>query len=94
MPTATAVVATDRPERYLKQLVGHFGHNIETFQDGPRGELRFGFGTCQMDASVADVLALTATADDDANLTKLQDVVARHLVRFGGDDHLVVEWPA
>ena len=30
MPTATAFVVTQRPQRYIKQLVSHFGNKVGT----------------------------------------------------------------
>jgi len=30
MSTATAFVATQRPQRYIKQLVSHFGNKVRT----------------------------------------------------------------
>ncbi len=35
---------------------------------------------------------MPATAPDAADLEALTDVVARHLIRFGADDELVVSW--
>ena len=37
-------------------------------------------------------IELTATAADQARLETLKDVVARHLIRFGSNDQLVVSW--
>jgi hypothetical protein len=42
--TATSRVATERGERYRKQLASHFGNKVEVRQ-GPSGPvLRWGFG--------------------------------------------------
>ena len=30
MPTATAFVVTQRPQRYIKQLVSHFGNKVRS----------------------------------------------------------------
>ena len=35
---------------------------------------------------------MPATAPDAADLEALTDVVARHLIRFGADDELLVSW--
>jgi hypothetical protein len=37
-------------------------------------------------------IELIGTAEDDAQLETLKDVVARHLVRFGANDQLTVSW--
>jgi len=90
-----AAVATDRPERYLKQLVSHMGRKAEADQNeaGDSGTIRFASGTCAL-AAEPGVLRLTATAEDTERLARVQDVVARHLVRFAAQDELTVEWAA
>ena len=91
MPSASALVNTERPERYLKQLVSHFGAKINTELDGDRGSLTFDFGSCALQAR-QDGLALQATAESADDLERLTDVVARHLIRFGSKDELIVDW--
>ena len=39
--TATSRVATERGERYRKQLASHFGNKIEVAEE-PSGTVRFG----------------------------------------------------
>jgi len=53
--------------------------------------LSFGWGQCTMQASPG-ILTLRAEADDEGNLRRVQDVVARHLARFGRRDQLTVNW--
>ncbi len=43
-------------------------------------------------AAEATGLRLTAEAEDAEKLAVVEDVVARHLVRFGEKDELVVDW--
>jgi hypothetical protein len=86
-----AEVATATPERYAKQLAAHLGHRVPventpdgdllTFADG-RGLIQVGDG----------VLVLQAEADGEQALGVVQDVLARHLVRFGQKQELVVNW--
>ncbi|WP_405419682.1 DUF2218 domain-containing protein [Streptomyces erythrochromogenes] len=94
MPLATAHVATDRPARYIKQLVSHMGHKASTAlsPDG-RGTITVASGTCGLTAT-PDGLELTATAVDAESLAGVQDVVTRHLVRFATQEELSVEWTA
>ena len=91
MPSASALVTTDRPERYLKQLVSHFGAKINTELHHDRGSLTFDFGTCALQAQ-PDGLALQATAESAEDLERLTDAVTRHLIRFGTKDELIVDW--
>ncbi|MER5932356.1 DUF2218 domain-containing protein [Streptomyces sp. NPDC002054] len=92
MPLATACVATARPARYVKQLVSHMGHKAAAAltPDG-RGTITVASGTCTL-TPTTDRLELTATAVDTESLTRVQDVITRHLVRFATQEELAVEW--
>lgn len=93
-PDSTAVVATDRPARYGKQLAAHLGRRVRTHWDeqSQRGTVEFGDSgdravlTCREDALVMEL-----TASESA-LDQLEDVLGRHLVRFGTRDELHVQW--
>jgi caffeoyl-CoA O-methyltransferase len=89
--SATAFVVTSRPERYIKQLVSHFGNKVKTELTDEGGRLEFDFGVCELKAAPTGI-ELIGTAEDAAQLETLKDVVARHLVRFGGNDQLAVSW--
>jgi caffeoyl-CoA O-methyltransferase len=91
MPTATAFVVTSRPQRYIKQLVSHFGNKVQTELTDDGGRLQFDFGTCDLKAAPTGI-EMIGTAEDAAQLETLKDVVARHLIRFGSNDELVVTW--
>ena len=92
MPESVARVPSRAPERYLKQLVSHLGHRLgtELLPDG-RGVIRFESGECLL-AAEPDALVLSASAADGAQLGHVQDVVARHLERFGARDGIQVRW--
>jgi hypothetical protein len=89
--SATALVATERPQRYIKQLVSHFGNKVKTELTDQGGRLEFDFGTCDLKVA-PEGIELVGTAVDEAQLETLKDVVARHLVRFGTNDELEVSW--
>lgn len=92
MSRSEARVSTDRPARYGKQLAAHLGRKIEASwsEETGRGELSFRAGTATL---VAEPDALLLTVEGAAgDLAGLEDVVGRHLVRFGTRDELVVEW--
>ncbi|MFD8543221.1 DUF2218 domain-containing protein [Streptomyces sp. NPDC059649] len=92
MPLSTALVATDRPARYLKQLVSHLGHKATTQLSGSgRGTVHLDAGTCVLTAD-SEGLCLIATAMDIEGLNRVQDAVARHLVRFATQEALSVDW--
>ncbi|MER8188014.1 DUF2218 domain-containing protein [Kitasatospora sp. NPDC094015] len=92
MARSEARVTTDRPGRYGKQLAAHMGRKIQAdwSEETGRGALAFRAGTATL---VAEPDALLLTVEGAAeDLAGLEDVVGRHLVRFGTRDELVVEW--
>ncbi|MFC6085775.1 DUF2218 domain-containing protein [Sphaerisporangium aureirubrum] len=92
MPSSTAHVATDRPERYIRQLVSHMGHKATTEIAGDgRGVITLSGGRCVL-APDGDHLMMIATAVDADALAGVQDVVTRHLLRFATREELKVEW--
>ena len=92
MPRSEARVSTDRPHRYAKQLAAHLGRKIESNWDeeAGSGSLTFSAGTATLTAEPG--LLLLAVEGEADSLGHLEDVVGRHLVRFGTKDELVAEW--
>lgn len=93
MPTSTAQVATTRSARYIKQLVSHLGRKLDTeaSRDG-RATLVFERGRCVL-APTPEHLHMACAAQDTEALAHVQDVVARHLVRFATQEELPeVRW--
>jgi len=95
--TARASVPTETPGRYIAQLCKHFAHKIPTEYDPPsfaatRGRIEFpDAGACVLRAEPG-ALVLELTAKDEETLRRLEDVVARHLVRFAWREPPVVAW--
>jgi len=90
--TSTARVATDRAERYRKQLASHFGSKMEVAEEPAGTVLKWGFGGTTTLVVEADALVMLAAADDAETLDRVKDVTGRHLERFGDKDGLVVTW--
>ena len=89
--SARADVVTDAPARYAKQLVSHLGRRVEFETVGDTSTARFGEGTARV--VVGDgVLTLLAEAPDTESLARVQDVLGRHLERFGQRNELAVSW--
>lgn len=92
--TSTAVVATARGARYGKQLASHLGRKAEASWDEATGSGRVTFdrGAARVEMTTdADALHFELhTPADRADL--FEDVVGRHLVRFGARDELAVAW--
>ena len=88
--TAHAAVPTSSPERYAKQLLSHRGRRTAWITDGDTltAQLAGGTGTVVGDG----VLTLIAEAPDAASLAQVQQVLGRHLERFGQRQELTVTW--
>jgi hypothetical protein len=91
MPSATARVATDLPRRYMTQLCKHFEHRLAVAYDETQGSIRFQSGECRLKVA-PDALVMTVEASDEAALPQLQDVVARHLLRFAFREPPQIVW--
>ena len=94
MFTSTAVVATDAAARYAKQLLAHLGRKagVEPVEGDPdAGVLHLSAGTGVVRPR-ADHLLLEASAADADSLAAVEDVLGRHLERFGARRELTVTW--
>jgi hypothetical protein len=90
--TSTAQVPAERPERYVKQLVTHLAHRRTTRWEPPDvGSVEWPDGRCGL-VCTPGALLLTATGQDAEALARVQDVIGRHLERFGTRDGLQVRW--
>lgn len=87
-----ATVITDRPERYGKQLASHLGRRNggEWSENTSTGWIDLGRGRATITAK-EDQLQLDITAPC-GELSRLEEVVGGHLVRFGEKDELAVVW--
>lgn len=94
MVTSRARVETDAAARYAKQLLSHIGRKagVEPVEGEPDGGLlRVSAGTGVVRPR-ADHLLLEASAADAEALAQVEDVLGRHLERFGARRELVVTW--
>jgi hypothetical protein len=89
---ATATVKTASAHRYLGQFCKHFAHKLPVELDpgNATGLVTFGIGTCRLDAT-DHALTMRASAAPE-QMAALQDVVARHLVRFAFREELALAW--
>lgn len=87
-----ADVAIDRPVRFGKQLTSHLGRKFggEWDTEAARGTIQFAAGSAALQAT-DDVLQMELTATGDS-FGLLEDVLARHLVRFAHEQSLSVTW--
>jgi hypothetical protein len=91
MRSSHAIVPSDRADRYVKQLVSHLGRKAGVVSSGEGHRLSLSAGDCVV-RSVQGRIELVAQADTEQALHAVEQVVARHLVRFGQRDELRVTW--
>ena len=89
---STAQVATDRAARYGKQLVSHLGRRTVGEWDDEAGAGWIDFGESRADLTAQDGALLIRLSTAPERVATLEDVLGRHLVRFGTRDELVVRW--
>jgi hypothetical protein len=88
-----AIVRTANAKRYLGQFCKHFAHKLPVELDPAlaSGQVKFGAGLCRLTAD-EDRLTMDIGAESGESVAALQDVVARHLVRFAFREELSVAW--
>ena len=91
--SSRADVVTATPERYAKQLVSHLGRRTEFTTDGATSTAAIAGGTGVIEVGEG-VITLRAEAPDAETLARVQDVLGRHLERFGQRNELTVLWTA
>ena len=91
MPSSEARIPTEHASKYLQQLCKHFGHKIPATFDAEKGHLTFEMGTTTLTAEPGR-LVLRNEAPDPAGLSRLEEVVASHLVRFAFREELRIDW--
>ncbi len=88
---SVADIATLNASRYLQQLCKHFGHKLPATFNEHSGQVTFTIGVCNLSAT-AGTLKISLAAADDERMTQLQDVVARHLLRFAFREKIAIDW--
>jgi len=73
-----AIVVMETPRRYMSQLCKHFEHKAPVTLEEDTGSISFPMGACMLRAE-PDRLVMRVSGED---LGRLEDVVARHLLRF------------
>ncbi len=91
MLTSQSRVPTHVPRRYLGQLCKHFEHKLPVLLEAETGRIEFATGVCTL-ATEPDALVMRVEAADEAALTSLEGVVARHLLRFAFREPPEIVW--
>ena len=84
-------LGNDLAARYMLQLCKHFEHRRPVTYTDTDGSIGFESGTCTLHAGDG-TLTLSLAAPDEPARERLQDVVARHLLRFAFRDPPDIAW--
>jgi hypothetical protein len=85
-------MATDRPERFAKQLASHWAKKgSQSTVDGAT-VLEFATGQVVVLRPVAGALEVEVSVPEDGDVDRFAQVVKEHLERFGQRDELDVVW--
>lgn len=88
---STADVTTEMASRYLQQLCKHFAHKIPAEFTPEQGTITFPFGVCSLGAA-GNRLTMTVATENEADLPRMQEVIASHLERFAFRDKPAIVW--
>lgn len=94
MPTRIGTMATDRPERYAKQLVSHWARRGPVTEEEGATVQRWESGQVIVLRPADGALEVEVTVPADGDLDRFAQVVKDHLERFGQRDELDVAWDA
>lgn len=72
-------------------LCDHFGKRVEASCDANNGWVQFPIGRCEMTAH-PDLLEMLASADDQARLDQVTQIVTSHLERFAFRENPILDW--
>ena len=92
MQTRHGTMATDRPERYAKQLAGHWARKGSVDEEDGATVIRFETGQVVRMRPDAGVLVVESSVPDDGDADRFAQVVKDHLERFGQREELDVVW--
>jgi hypothetical protein len=91
--TSIATVSTERAARYGKQLVSHMGRMAVGTWDETTGSGTLAMGeAAHMSLTSSPSALLIELRSPNDTIATFEDVVARHLERFGDRDELKVVW--
>ena len=91
MSSSRVEVTTEHASRYLQQLSKHWAHKFETEFTPLSSKIALPLGDARLSANNTS-LVIEVVAHKSEDLSVLQDVVQRHIERFGFKETLDFEW--
>jgi len=90
--TKTGTVATNRPERYAKQLASHWATRGPATDEDGATVLRWETGQVITMRPAEVALEVEVSVPDEGDVDRFADVVKDHLERFGQRNELDLVW--
>ncbi|MCQ4310522.1 DUF2218 domain-containing protein [Pseudomonas stutzeri] len=91
MLSSTVQIDTSNPSRLIRRLCKHWSHKFEVSFDDQQGSIALGAGKCLLRAGEGSLRA-EVQAEDEAQLGRLETVVADHLQRMASDETFTFDW--
>ena len=91
MLSSTVQIDTSNPSRLIRRLCKHWSHKFEVNFDDQQGSIALGAGKCLLQAGEGSLRA-EVKAEDEAQLERLETVVADHLQRMASDETFSFGW--
>lgn len=91
MPSSTVQIETSNPSRLIRRLCKHWSHKFEVSFDDQQGRIAFGEAQCLLTAGDGSLTAEVQT-EDEAQLTRMETVVADHLQRMSAEETFNFAW--
>ena len=92
MTTVHGTMATDRPERYAKQLVSHWSERGPISEDAGVVVQRWETGQVLVLRAVEGLLEVEITVPEGDDAARFAQTVKEHLERFGPRDEVNLVW--
>lgn len=92
MQTRHGTMATERPERYAKQLADHWARKGSAGDEDGATVIRFDTGQVVRMRPESGQLRVEASVPEDGDPDRFAQVVKDHLERFGQREELDVVW--
>jgi hypothetical protein len=91
MSMTTARVAMPTPGRYMNRLAKHFEHRVAVQRNENTASVAFPDAPCSMQADDTHLEIRIESASAET-LTRLKEVVTRHLKQVASQESFEVEW--
>lgn len=92
MPQSQAKVPTEKASSYLQQLCKHWAHKFTVDFTPEHGTVPFSPDDSLALHAADGILTMQLTTQDPEQLTRLEDVVDKHLLRFAFRETLAIDW--